>query len=89
MEPCSQTASLRRVLFEPVNLVAVGPLAFMPWTFAHPAAVLPLRRFCPLRLRFAALMVVLRSSVMWHKNAPPNQRCTEPECLDLGDQHER
>jgi hypothetical protein len=29
----------------------------MPWTFAHPAVVLPLRRFCPLRLSFSALIV--------------------------------
>lgn len=28
----------------------------MPWTFAHPAAVLPLRRFCPRYLNFPALM---------------------------------
>jgi hypothetical protein len=35
------------------------PLAFksMPWTFAHPAAILPFRRLCPLRLNFAALIV--------------------------------
>jgi hypothetical protein len=29
----------------------------MPWTFAHPAAVLPLRRFCPARLNFSALVI--------------------------------
>ena len=29
----------------------------MPWTFAHPAAVIPLRRFCPGRLHFAALVI--------------------------------
>jgi hypothetical protein len=29
----------------------------MPWTFAHPAAVLPLRRLCPSPLNFAALVV--------------------------------
>ncbi len=29
----------------------------MPWTFAHPAAVLPLRRLCPAYLSFAALVV--------------------------------
>jgi hypothetical protein len=29
----------------------------MPWTFAHPAAVLPLRRFCPRYLSFPALIV--------------------------------
>jgi hypothetical protein len=29
----------------------------MPWTFAHPAAVLPMRRFCPRHLHFAALVV--------------------------------
>jgi hypothetical protein len=29
----------------------------MPWTFAHPAAVIPLRRFCPSRLNFAALAI--------------------------------
>lgn len=29
----------------------------MPWTFAHPAAVLPLRRFCPGLLNFTALLV--------------------------------
>jgi hypothetical protein len=29
----------------------------MPWTFAHPAAVLPLRRFCPRYLSFPALVV--------------------------------
>jgi hypothetical protein len=29
----------------------------MPWTFAHPAAVIPLRRFCPGRLNFAALVI--------------------------------
>lgn len=28
----------------------------MPWTFAHPAAVVPLRRYCPERLNFAALV---------------------------------
>lgn len=28
----------------------------MPWTFAHPAAILPLRRYCPSRLNFAALV---------------------------------
>lgn len=29
----------------------------MPWTFAHPAAVLPLRRWCPHHLSFAGLVV--------------------------------
>jgi Domain of unknown function (DUF4184) len=29
----------------------------MPWTFAHPAAVLPLRKFCPAPLDFAALVI--------------------------------
>ena len=29
----------------------------MPWTFAHPAAVLPLRRFCPAPLDFSALVI--------------------------------
>jgi Domain of unknown function (DUF4184) len=29
----------------------------MPWTFAHPAAVLPLRPLCPQRLSFGALVV--------------------------------
>jgi hypothetical protein len=29
----------------------------MPWTFAHPAAVLPMRRFCPHQLHFAALVI--------------------------------
>lgn len=29
----------------------------MPWTFAHPAAVLPLRRLCPRYLSFPALIV--------------------------------
>ena len=29
----------------------------MPWTFAHPAAVLPLRRFCPSPLNLAGLIV--------------------------------
>jgi hypothetical protein len=29
----------------------------MPWTFAHPAAVLPLRPWCPHRLSFGALVV--------------------------------
>lgn len=29
----------------------------MPWTFAHPAAVLPLRRLCPRWLNFAALLI--------------------------------
>ena len=29
----------------------------MPWTFAHPAAVLPLRRLCPRWLSFPALVV--------------------------------
>jgi Domain of unknown function (DUF4184) len=29
----------------------------MPWTFAHPAAVLPLRPLCPHRLSFGALVV--------------------------------
>lgn len=29
----------------------------MPWTFAHPAAVLPLRRWCPARLNLAALVL--------------------------------
>ena len=29
----------------------------MPWTFAHPAAVLPLRRYCPRHLSFPALVV--------------------------------
>jgi hypothetical protein len=29
----------------------------MPWTFAHPAAVLPLRRFCPSVLNFPALII--------------------------------
>jgi uncharacterized protein DUF4184 len=29
----------------------------MPWTFAHPATVLPLRRFCPVYLSFAGLIV--------------------------------
>lgn len=29
----------------------------MPWTFAHPAAILPLRRYCPRRLHFPALVI--------------------------------
>lgn len=29
----------------------------MPWTFAHPAAVMPLRRLCPSHLSFAALAI--------------------------------
>jgi len=29
----------------------------LPFTFSHPAAVLPLRRFCPARLDFAALVI--------------------------------
>src|SRR5262245_23076413 len=29
----------------------------MPWTFAHPAAVLPLRKFCPTRLDLSALVI--------------------------------
>jgi len=29
----------------------------MPWTFAHPAAVIPLRRLCPTPLNFAALTI--------------------------------
>lgn len=29
----------------------------MPWTFAHPAAVLPLRRWCPRRLSFFGLVI--------------------------------
>lgn len=29
----------------------------MPWTFAHPAAVLPLRRLCPAPLDFSALVI--------------------------------
>jgi hypothetical protein len=29
----------------------------MPWTFAHPVAVLPFRRFCPRWLNFPALVV--------------------------------
>lgn len=29
----------------------------MPWTFAHPAAVLPMRRFCPRYLHFSALVI--------------------------------
>jgi hypothetical protein len=29
----------------------------MPWTFAHPAAVLPLRKFCPAPLDFSALVI--------------------------------
>src|SRR5262245_37234897 len=29
----------------------------MPWTFAHPAAVLPLRRWCPRPLSFVGLVV--------------------------------
>src|SRR6185295_3910580 len=29
----------------------------MPWTFAHPAAVLPLRRYCPALLNFPALLI--------------------------------
>lgn len=29
----------------------------MPWTFAHPAAVLPLRRWCPRQLSFLGLVV--------------------------------
>lgn len=29
----------------------------MPWTFAHPAAVIPLRRFCPSHLNLAALAI--------------------------------
>lgn len=29
----------------------------MPWTFAHPAAVLPLRRFCPRWLNWPALVI--------------------------------
>jgi len=29
----------------------------MPWTFAHPAAVIPLRRYCPHPLNFPALVI--------------------------------
>ena len=29
----------------------------MPWTFAHPAAVVPLRRYCPGLLSFPALVI--------------------------------
>jgi Domain of unknown function (DUF4184) len=29
----------------------------MPWTFAHPAAILPFRRFCPAALDFSALVI--------------------------------
>jgi hypothetical protein len=29
----------------------------MPWTFAHPAAVLPIKRFCPASLDFSALVI--------------------------------
>jgi hypothetical protein len=29
----------------------------MPWTFAHPAAVLPLRKLCPVPLNFSALVI--------------------------------
>jgi Domain of unknown function (DUF4184) len=29
----------------------------MPWTFAHPAAILPLRKFCPEPLDFSALVI--------------------------------
>ena len=29
----------------------------MPWTFAHPAAILPLRRFCPKYLSLAGLII--------------------------------
>jgi len=29
----------------------------MPWTFAHPAAVLPMRRLCPRHLHFTALVI--------------------------------
>jgi hypothetical protein len=29
----------------------------MPWTFAHPAAILPLRRSCPAPLDFSALVI--------------------------------
>jgi Domain of unknown function (DUF4184) len=29
----------------------------MPWTFAHPAAILPLRRLCPVPLDFSALVI--------------------------------
>jgi hypothetical protein len=29
----------------------------MPWTFAHPAAVIPLRRYCPAPLNFPALVI--------------------------------
>jgi len=29
----------------------------MPWTFAHPVTVLPLRRLCPKRLSFAGLVI--------------------------------
>jgi uncharacterized protein DUF4184 len=29
----------------------------MPWTFSHPATVLPLRRFCPMYLSFAGLVI--------------------------------
>jgi hypothetical protein len=29
----------------------------MPWTFAHPAAVLPIKRFCPATLDFSAMVI--------------------------------
>ncbi|HXV82264.1 MAG TPA: DUF4184 family protein [Candidatus Binatia bacterium] len=29
----------------------------MPWTFSHPAAILPLRRYCPVPLDFSALVI--------------------------------
>jgi hypothetical protein len=37
--------------------VPVGSHIDMPWTFAHPLAVLPLRRYCPAPLNFPALVV--------------------------------
>jgi membrane-bound metal-dependent hydrolase YbcI (DUF457 family) len=38
----------------------------MPWTFAHPAAVLPLRRFCPRYLNFPTLLIGSMMPDFWY-----------------------
>ena len=42
----------------------------MPWTFAHPAAVIPLRRYCPHPLSFPALVIgSMTPDLGYHANA--------------------
>lgn len=54
-----------------------SPISLMPFTFAHPAAVLPLRRFCQGRLVWSAMMIgTLAPDLEYFIRLTPNARLT-------------